>query len=555
MFDYSPEKEAIMNIIIDIPSIKIKSSYFIPMMILLSVSQTSYADEKDKWVKDLQSEIGDCSHVYVDDRSKVYRHGVVSNAGRLYYRSDKKSTKVIDDLIKNRICDDNHIKADLFSWHTDHYKGDAPRKSDAVCYYGAEKVADSFMQRGAGSYGKPSAKEQVIINDAKPACVAFFRNKYFGPEYARLAAAEKKALIAKRNKANKIAAEKKRKKELNQKRAAKKIEIAKNKEAQLGNIFKLTGLSKENRILWSGDITEQYKTDSLGNLDRHINAMNKEIINKLNLDDIKTNFVPSAKGEFEKTIDYDARIGAEKEKFLLQEKQNKEALLKDAPNIRQKIFNQYFGKPVIKGVTYDADGEFFNVEIGSSTSSYQIATKYNVPVVEAKELKSSLAKALPRVVFSVDKTAISPVAAMIEFQDKIASLRDVVSGNVPIVVGTEASSKWDSTLQQEEKKKLAKRERARKNEEQKRIERAKKYNHSGSFLAKGAYVCESMKSMFQMMTLRRANSYAKDPADCIVSSAGIVPIVDVSHIQGNISRMTLKNGGVQVFAPTSNIIY
>lgn len=529
----------------------------LPLVMLLASTTNAYAIDRDKEVARLKKFEANCSAVYVADQKKLYKQKQLSMDGSTYLRKKIRSVSAANKLIKNDICSERRIVSRVLDfdgeWYLKH-RG----SGGAVCYKGAEKLVDTWIAHSKAIVKNSNAQfrkaeRDKVFAEYQPACISFYTNKYFGPEIARMKKAEKKALLAKQNRAKAAAAEKKKQKALKKKQLAAQKSLAQSKEAQRNAIYDVTGLSKEKRILWSEGLVKEYAPNRSGDISRHINVMNKEIMRELNPDNKKAAFIAPKKGEFEKTANYEKRLASEKKKFTAKEKAKRDAILKDEANIRQKTFNKYFGAPSVKSVKYNADGEYFDVVIGSSTSSYKIAGKYNAPIAQAKSLKATLTQIKPAVVFSVDTNAITPAVVMLDFATEITTLSSNDAGIVPITTGDEALAEWNEVLKQERVARSARLKQERKAEAAVRAARTKIYGHEGPFLVKGAFVCEGMESMFRMMAIRRANGYVSDPADCIVSSADIQPIIDVQHLQGNISRVTLKKAALRVFTPTSDI--
>ncbi len=181
-------------------------------------------------------------------------------------------------------------------------------------------------------------------------------------------------------------------------------------------------------------------------LERFYNELNIAWQSRRRTVEVASAVIMPAKDEFEKTVDYQARV----EKMRIEAERNaaqtNAAAASAIYSARTQVFNSYFGIPVVTQAIYDADREEMSLTVSSKTSPVRLTTALHLNSDEARALKAQLATAQPIILFTLkrDKLAIGAITIYSDWH--IYQGRPVTFTDSPIAFTGATAEQWPRTL-------------------------------------------------------------------------------------------------------------
>jgi hypothetical protein len=262
----------------------------------------------------------------------------------------------------------------------------------------------------------------------------------------------------------------------------------------------------------------------------------------------KSLFTPPAKGEFETTQAYEARVAQARVKFDAATSTAAGDVTRSWPARRETLVGRFLGDPLVESATYNADRGAFTVAIGSASSPYKVTAEIAVPLGEAPAAKAAILKADSNVLIAVLGGKMTPLAGVLRSSTQLWGGKVVSYTQSPIVLGPDAAASWQEEQKRRVDARAAERERERAN-------RNRQYGHAGPFLEASSIVCADFRSIFRAMALARAgNPYVPIPDDCIESPADrLTPLTSAQVVDGNVMKIVFKANGSAGFTAIESI--
>ena len=161
----------------------IKPLLFIVAAISFLAPLTSNASMRDKWYSDAAKEELQCNITHEtpspDYNSEEWEYGnrkpFFRDTEQQFKRLRKETVGSIEGLIEDKLCDERRVS------HNIHRKGSGYSPSNMICFVGAKKSVDNYIE--ANDYPKLRDK---LTEEVVPLCVQFYTEKYFAPTFERL---------------------------------------------------------------------------------------------------------------------------------------------------------------------------------------------------------------------------------------------------------------------------------------------------------------------------------------------------------------------------------
>jgi len=365
------------------------------------------------------------------------------NLYKWYYKKElknAKSTRSIKEGVK-RICADDRAETFLKSVSQYvKYKKNYNKKTkinwkhmqcdiDLTTFNQAVGVTMKYEQYPSMGKNFKEAKNYVVKS-----CKSFVMDRV-RPKYEKLATIERKKELATAQ----------AKKEKKAKKYAEKAKAAASKKAMEGAKYeKLVDIyhDKVNTIVWGRESAEIKGLSYIQDGDKGLDLFAYEIVKAVKgkqyeLSNLKSNishppFVEPTvkKGEFEKTSEFEKRkvkaIAKSRKGWEKKQANNNAALKKSIDAERNFNKGRYIkkhmdslmlstiGRPVVKGVEYDADKELFKILV-TSEKSQQIGFYVSLPVAikKAKSVKKLLKNMTVDAIISVNTdNSLKPIGAV-----------------------------------------------------------------------------------------------------------------------------------------------
>lgn len=490
------------------------------------------------------------SEAYINKTKKAYCH--------LSFEQAKKKSNEQKGGIQ-------HLSDKFESFHMLRYMPKKPKSSVQLqkvinkrC--SVDKIRESLRQFDYGGYSKnipvciatskelqkeyTSGEDGIIrVQKLVKPCKKYFSNTFFKNTFDMLKAKELKASIAKKKK--RIAEEKKLKEKkakqekerldrLEQERLDKEKKESILKKRQ--DAFFQTGIPQEQWVIWGGDKHGQRNRSTINNV---FEIINYEFHKKITISNSKKVFTPPKKGEFEKTIDYQARVAKLKDKHGQLLARQLEILKAKSTETLMQVVNEQLGEAILSDLQYNADEEVFNFVV-KSTVGYTIQGKIKAPLKKAKATKASLLKAKPWILYQYNNRQLSPALMALQNELDIYSV-EIKSVHRAFEISSSKAQIHEKKLKIAEKERSDIKEKLRVfNEKQRAAERALWPSNAVAKIRSGATMCSTYVSIIKARAIAN-NSYLSIPSDCFVLSNDLYAR-NTSYLSDGIVKVLLVTG-------------
>jgi hypothetical protein len=212
-------------------------------------------------------------------------------------------------------------------------------------------------------------------------------------------------------------------------------------------IFAATGLPSNRWLIWhDGPGADAAQHPSYRDVEQFFNELNIAVQDRTKPILATLTFTPPAKGEFEKTSDYEARVQQARSEF---DANKAAAVAREADterNVRTQVFNEFLGQPAVAESAYDADAETLKITIASPTSPLRILVKVSLPPQEAQTVKPALAENHPVVLLGLTNGEFTVPAFALWIGDNVYPGTVIEATKSPIVFGAAAAAQWPKTV-------------------------------------------------------------------------------------------------------------
>lgn len=218
---------------------------------------------------------------------------------------------------------------------------------------------------------------------------------------------------------------------------------------RIHQIYNGTGIAVADQVIWENYSAKEAVAPRgpFGDAEQLFNELNIAIQREAATSQSKQAFAPPAKGEFEKTVDYDARVQQARQAFEADRAKIAQQASAGFINARQQLFREFLGAPEITDLKYDADREQFSLTVSSKIAPFMIAATLPVQASEAPTLKSQIATGTVHVLLGLANGKLT-VASLVFWPggDKVygGTIADFTKS--PIAFGDAAAEQWPKTL-------------------------------------------------------------------------------------------------------------
>ncbi len=220
-----------------------------------------------------------------------------------------------------------------------------------------------------------------------------------------------------------------------------------NDVASIQRIYATTGLAPGDWIVWEAANNPVQQPKQFSDVEQFFNELNIAVQQSTDKERGALEFVPPAKGEFEKTVDYDARVEQLRSEH---EKDHAKLLAAATQNLiraRQETFLAFIGSPEVSESIYDADKEQLHITITSKSSPLRVVGTIPLPLSQAQSVKSQVSSSTVHVLmglkdgkFTVNTIVLWPARGKIYGGSVIEYTKS------PITFGSTAAEQWPRTL-------------------------------------------------------------------------------------------------------------
>lgn len=223
-------------------------------------------------------------------------------------------------------------------------------------------------------------------------------------------------------------------------------EARNNDIANIQKIYASTGLGSADWIVWEATNNARPHREYT-DVEQFFNELNISVQALADKANITQEFTPPQKSEFEKTIDYNARV----EQLRLQHDRDHDKLLLAATHdlilSRQQTFLEAIGQPEVVDSVYDADKEQLRVTITSKNSPLRVVGVIPVPLQDAQSVKSRVSASTVHILMGL-KDGMFTVNTIVLWPDaeKIYAGTVIEYTKSPIVFNKAAAEQWPKTL-------------------------------------------------------------------------------------------------------------